>query len=195
MKRAIIGYGGFAREVAAHMELDDVKFFVDDEYWNSESKNLFKLSRFYSNEYEVIVAVGDSGIRNSIVSRLPISTRYFTFVHKSACVLDNSVLIGEGGIICAGSIVTVNCKIGRHAHLNINTTIGHDCVFGDFFTTAPGVNISGNNTFGNRVYIGTGSSTREKITICDDVTIGMQSGVIKNITEPGTYIGSPARRL
>lgn len=195
MKRAIIGYGAFAREVAAQMELDDVKFFVDDGHWNSESKNLFKLSQFYSNEYEVIIAIANPSVRSNIVDRLSISTEYFAAIHKSVHIYDKTTFIDKGSIICAGTIISINCKIGRHSHINQLSSVGHDCVFGDFFTTAPGVNISGNNIFGNRVYIGTGSSTREKITICDDVTIGMQSGVIKNITEPGTYIGSPTRKL
>jgi serine acetyltransferase len=30
---------------------------------------------------------------------------------------------------------------------------------------------------------------------CNDVTIGMGAVVVKDITEPGIYVGNPARRL
>ena len=99
-------------------------------------------------------------------------------------------------MICPGTIVAGgNLKIGKHALLNISSTIGHDCQIKDFFTASPGANISGTCTFGNRVYFGTNSACREKITICDDVIIGMQSSVLRNIIEPGTYVGSPVKKL
>ena len=86
-------------------------------------------------------------------------------------------------------------QMKKHAHLNLITTIGHDCSIGDYFTTAPGVQISGNEIIGDRVYFGTRSCVKEKIHICDDVTIGMNSGVVKKITESGTYIGTPAKKI
>jgi UDP-3-O-[3-hydroxymyristoyl] glucosamine N-acyltransferase len=36
---------------------------------------------------------------------------------------------------------------------------------------------------------------KEKLIICDDVIIGMNSGVIKNITESGTYVGTPSVKI
>jgi UDP-3-O-[3-hydroxymyristoyl] glucosamine N-acyltransferase len=104
-------------------------------------------------------------------------------------------VIGEGSIICPNTILTTNIKIGNHTHLNLGSTIGHDTITGDFFTTAPGVKISGNCIIGDRVYFGTNSSVRERITICDDVTIGLNGGVVKNINEPGTYVGVPVKKI
>jgi len=43
--------------------------------------------------------------------------------------------------------------------------------------------------------MGNNSSVREKINICDNVTIGLNGGVIKNITEPGTYVGTPVKKI
>jgi UDP-3-O-[3-hydroxymyristoyl] glucosamine N-acyltransferase len=33
------------------------------------------------------------------------------------------------------------------------------------------------------------------MNICDDVIIGMNAGVVKNISEPGTYVGTPAIKI
>jgi acetyltransferase-like isoleucine patch superfamily enzyme len=49
-------------------------------------------------------------------------------------------------------------------------------------------------TIGNRVSIGS-NATILPIRICDDVVIGAGAVVTKNITEIGTYVGNPARRL
>lgn len=196
MKKGIIGAGGFGREVywsLSIMERVNTVFFVDDIYWDKSDDKILPLSLFNPDEYEVVVAVGDPTIRSELINRLSKDTKYFTHIHPSVQILGGDVSIGEGSIICAGSILTTNIKIGKHAHLNLQTTIGHDCVMGDYFTTAPGVKISGNCNIGNRVYFGTNSSVREKINITEDVTIGLNSGVVKHITEPGTYVGTPCK--
>jgi sugar O-acyltransferase (sialic acid O-acetyltransferase NeuD family) len=193
MKKALIGAGGFATEVKSQMGDINMLSFIDDQYYIGE-KNTLPLSQFNSNEYKVIIAIGDPQVRKKIVDKLPKETKYFTFIHSSVMVFDN-VEIGEGSIICPSVIITTNCKIGKHSHLNINTTIGHDNILGDYFTTSPGVNISGNNKIGECVYFGTNSCTKQKIDICDNTIIGLNSGVTKNIHKPGVYIGTPSRWL
>jgi sugar O-acyltransferase (sialic acid O-acetyltransferase NeuD family) len=195
MKKALIGAGGFAREIKAHMNNHRMVCFVDDEFWQPNNKNIYRLSKFDPNEYEVLVAMGDPRDRFDMIQRLPKETKYFTFIHPSTQILDSNIEIGEGSIICAGCILTTNIKIGNHAHLNLQTTIGHDCKIGDYFTTAPGVKISGNCTIYDCVYVGTNASIKEKINIHSLVTIGMNAGVVKHINEPGVYIGTPAKKI
>jgi sugar O-acyltransferase (sialic acid O-acetyltransferase NeuD family) len=195
MKKALIGAGGFANEVKAHMGEYDLISFVDDLYYNETDKNTKPLSRFNPNEWEVLIAIGDPTAREELSNRLPIETKYFTFIHPSVLILGNDVEIGEGSVICAGSIITTNCKIGKHTHLNLMSTVGHDCVIGDYMTTAPGVKISGNCNIGKCVYIGTNASIKQKISICDYTVIGLNAGVVKNITEPGVYAGVPSKKI
>ena len=198
MKKGIVGVGGFGREVYWSLnqtERDNTVFFVDDEYWKQEDEKVLPLSEFNSEEYEIVIAIGDPNLRKKMVEKLPKDTKYFKHINSSVIILDPNTQIGEGSIICAGTILTTNIKIGKHSHLNLHTTIGHDVTIGDFFTTAPGVKISGNCNIGNEVYVGTNSSIKEKIKITDSVTIGLNSGVVKNILEPGVYIGTPCKKI
>jgi sugar O-acyltransferase (sialic acid O-acetyltransferase NeuD family) len=194
LEKAIIGAGGFAREIRAALGLPYIKFFVDEEYQKVES-NIFGLSQFDPEKYEVVVAIGDPTDRANMVNKLPKNTQYFTFIDPSVQLHDNNIQIGEGSIICAGTIITTNVTIGKHAHLNLLTTIGHDTQIGNYFTTAPGSKISGNNTIKDRVYFGTNSSTKEKINICSDVIIGSNATVVKDINESGVYVGTPAKKI
>lgn len=197
MLKAIIGSGGFGNEVywsLSSKERSDCVFFVDDNYYNKQYKT-YPLSEFEPTKYEVVVAIADSSVRERIVKSLPDTTNFFTHIHPSAIILGDDVEIGEGSIICAGSIITTNVKIGKHSHLNLITTIGHDCSIGDYFTTAPGVQISGNEKIGDRVYFGTRSCIKQKLTVCDDVIIGMNAGVVNSIFESGTYVGTPAKKI
>ena len=195
MKRALIGAGGFSREIKSHIGDSTIKCFVDDQYWKENNEYIFPLSQFNPNEYEVIIAVGDPKIRFDISQRLPKETKYFTFIHPSAQILGNDVKIGKGSIICAGCILTTNIVIGDHAHLNLQTTIGHDCEIGNYFTTAPGAKISGNCKIYDCVYIGTNASIKEKIFIHSFATVGLNAGVVKHIEDSGIYIGTPAKKI
>jgi sugar O-acyltransferase (sialic acid O-acetyltransferase NeuD family) len=195
MKKALIGAGDFADEIKAHMGNFTMKCFVDLKYYKPNTKDIHPISEFDPEEYEVIVAIGDPRDRYDIVQRLPKETQYFTFIHPTAQILGNDVSIGKGSIICAGSILTTNIKIGDHAHLNLQTTIGHDCEIGNYFTSAPGVKISGNCRIYDCVYMGTNSSTKQKISIHSFSVIGLNAGVTKNINEPGVYVGTPALKI
>jgi sugar O-acyltransferase (sialic acid O-acetyltransferase NeuD family) len=191
MKLALYGYGGHAREVASQIG-KNITFFVDDEYSNDIAK---PLSSFNPEKYHMMVAVGDSKARFDIVQKLPKETIYFTFIHPTALILDDNIEVGEGSFIGAYSILTTNIKIGKHALLNRGNQIGHDTVIGDYFSAMPGAILSGNVTIYDCVYMGTNSSIREKISIHSLSTIGMNSCVVKNINEPGTYAGVPTKQI
>ena len=198
MKKGIIGAGGFGREVYWSLSLIErvnTKFFVDDKYWDDTNDLILPISKFNPSEYKIVVAIGDPRDRFDMVERLPKETKYFTHIHPSVQILGDDVEINEGSIICAGTIITTNVKIGKHAHLNLQTTIGHDCEIGDYFTTAPGAKISGNCKIYDCVYVGTNASIKEKISIHSLTTIGSNAAVVKNIEEPGLYVGVPSKKI
>jgi sugar O-acyltransferase (sialic acid O-acetyltransferase NeuD family) len=190
MKKALIGFGGHAREVIAQMGTS-LPCFIDDRY---TAEGSLPLSTFNPEEYQVMVAVGSSKDRYNIVKTLPANTKYFTFVHPTALVMGD-VEIGEGSFIGAYSVLTTNIKIGKHALLSRGNHIGHDCRIGDYFSAMPGAIVSGNVTIDDGVYMGTNSTIREKLTINSLVTIGLNAGVVKNVKHKGTYIGVPAKKI
>ena len=190
MKKALIGFGGHAREVMVQMGVN-LTCFVDDEY---VTEGCLPLSSFDPMDFEVIVAVANSQDRNNLIERLPRETRYFTFIHPSVLIMGD-VEIGEGSFIGANSILTTNIKIGSHSLLNRGNQIGHDCRIGNFFSAMPGSIVSGNVSIGNSVYLGTNSSIREKINITDNVTIGLNTGIVKSIDKSGIYVGQNNRLI
>lgn len=109
--------------------------------------------------------------------------------------MDFNIEIGEGSFIGAYSILTTKIKIGKHSILNRANHIGHDSIAGDYLSMMPVSIISGNCKLGNRVYIGTNSSIREKINVCDDVIIGLNSGVVSDIKDACKYGGVPSKKL
>jgi sugar O-acyltransferase (sialic acid O-acetyltransferase NeuD family) len=182
---ALIGNGGHAREVEFQMGIKITKF-VDDSFYVPGDSYLMPLSKFNPLHWEIMVAVGDSKDRESIIKKLPKETQYFSFVHPTVIASDD-FQVGQGSFIGAYSIITTNVKIGDHCILNRGCHIGHDSIIGDYFSAMPGSIVSGDVKIGDRVYLGTNSSIRERVSICDDVTIGLNSGVYKSISAPGKY--------
>ena len=194
MIKALIGNGGHAKEVMAQMNQRLIRF-VDDKYWIEGDDKLLPLSDFDPEIYEVMIAVGSSDDRLNISKKLPKETKYFSFIHNTVLILDDSIQIGDGTFIGAYSVLTTNIKVGKHSLLNRSNHIGHDCQIGDYLTLMPGAIVSGDCNISDNVYVGTNSSIREKISICDDVIIGLNSGVVGDIVESGVYVGTPAKKI
>ncbi len=95
MKKALVGHGGHAKEVMAQMGVK-LTCFVDDNYVVDGTR---PLSEFNPKEYALMVAVADSRDRYDIVDRLPKETKYFTWIHPTALIMDDNVEIGEGSFI------------------------------------------------------------------------------------------------
>lgn len=190
MKKALIGYGGHAREVMSQMG-KKIPCFVDDDFMN---ENTLPLSSFNPKKYKVMVVLGNSKDRYDMVQKLPKETKFFTWVHPTALIMKD-VKIGEGSFIGAYSILTTNIKLGSHAILNRGNQIGHDCEIGDYFSMMPGAVVSGNVKIYDCVYMGCNSSIREKLSIHSMSTIGMGAAVVNNINDTGTYVGVPAKKI
>jgi sugar O-acyltransferase (sialic acid O-acetyltransferase NeuD family) len=189
MKLALFGHGGHAREVAAQIN-KEVVFFVDDDFVTEKT---LPISSFNPDEYIMMIAIADCEERKKIVEKLPQNTTYFTFIHPTVQIMDENVFIGEGSFIGANSILTTNIKLGKHSILNRGNQIGHDTIIGNYFSAMPGAIVSGNVFIGERVYIGTNSSIKEKTQICGSVKIGSNATVVKNIITSGIYVGVPAK--
>lgn len=201
MKICIFGAGGFAQEVfwLARQCGRDVDAFIDIHSGGYccgtkiEDENYFNPSK-----HRAVVAVANPKMREKIVNQITNNHGmgvFATLISPKANLMADDIVVGPGSVICANCIITCDVSLGDHTQLNLATTIGHNTKMGDYFTTAPGVHISGKVLAGNRVYMGTNSSTIEDLQIVNDVTIGAGACVTKDILESGTYVGVPAKKL
>ncbi len=196
-KLALIGRGGFVKEVFYSIN----KRTTFDTYVLNDIDG--SLQKFIQQKYNAkyLLCIGNPNEREYIYNdfkKYNIRNEDYLekYVSNKSDLLDTqSILIGNGSIICSGSVLTCNIKIGKMTHVNLNCTVGHDVTIGDFVTCSPGVNISGNCNIGNNVMIGSNSVIKEHISIGNNITIGMGSVITKNLIEPGIYFGNPCRKM
>jgi acetyltransferase-like isoleucine patch superfamily enzyme len=119
--------------------------------------------------------------------------------------IGNNCFIGPFVEIQKGVMIGNDTKIQSHAFICELVSIGDNCFIshGAMFindTFASGGPAGGDQTkwkktkIGNHVSIGT-NATILPVEICDNVVVGAGSVVTKNIKEPGTYVGNPARKI
>ena len=142
---------------------------------------------------EVFIAVGNSEIRQRLMDR-DFERIFPTLIHPSAVVAED-VVIGEGSVVMAGSVINPGAKIGKGCIVNTSSSIDHDCAVGDYCHVSVGSHLSGTVILGNHVWIGAGAIVSNNVKVCSDVVIGAGAVVINDVKERGTYIGVPIRKM
>ena len=143
----------------------------------------------------IVCSIANAKVRKSVITKviqlLP-QTSFATLIDPSV-VMSERVTIGEGSIVCANSIATIDIAIGKHVIINTACTIGHDAVLEDYVTVYPGVNISGNTQIKSCSELGTGMQIIQGKTIGANSVIGAGAVVIEDIPENCTAVGVPAK--
>jgi acetyltransferase-like isoleucine patch superfamily enzyme len=125
-------------------------------------------------------------------------------VNLYGCKIDDESFVGPFVEIQKGAEIGKRTRIQSHAFVCELVTIGDDCFIshGAMFINDPLVtggpagkpDLWRKTNVGNRVSIGT-NATILPVAICDKAVIGAGAVVTKDITEPGFYVGNPARLL
>ena len=142
----------------------------------------------------IVVAIGDPGLKSRLISKIHNPNISFpVLIHPSVVIGDESrVTLGDGAIIGAGSILTLDIEVGRHTLINLNCTIGHDSRIGDYSSLMPGVNIAGNVNVGTGSFLGSGVNVINNISLGERTIIGAGAVVISDIEPGSTAVGVPA---
>jgi sugar O-acyltransferase (sialic acid O-acetyltransferase NeuD family) len=201
----IAGAGGLGREVAWLVE--DIN--KNTPQWNllgfvDDGVNGFTVedypilgdvdSLFYMEPLPwVIVAIANASVRKRIVGQIQLrGMSMATLIHPSV-QSSRFVEIGEGSIICAGSVITTNITLGLSSIVNPNCFIGHDTVLQNYVSLMPGVHVAGEVKLGEGVYMGLHSCVINRTSIGEWSIIGAGATVVSDIPPNSLAVGVPAR--
>lgn len=143
-------------------------------------------------QLSVAFALGNVKVRKKLIENPNLT--YPNLIDPSV-IMSERIMIGQGNIICTSVIMTTNIWIGDFNLICNRSIVGHDDRIGNYNTLYPGVLLSGNVRINTLTEIGTGSQIIQGLCITDEVTAGAGSTIIKDIDTPGTYVGSPVRRV
>lgn len=202
-KLLIIGAGGHGKvvaDIALKMnKWKEILFLDDNENIRTpigmevigKTRDVFE----YMDDFDFFIGIGNNSIREGIQSKLEAEgVNLPTLIHPSA-VIGEQVELAAGTIVMAGCVINCCAKIGKGCIINTSSTIEHDNLIEDYVHISPGVNLAGTVNIGKGTWLGIGSTVSNNINITSSCNIGAGAIVIKDITEAGTYVGVPARRV
>lgn len=200
----IIGAGGHGIEMAllARRCGRKVRGFLDNTH-DKQGKIISQVPVLGSietrNTYvdcDFLIAIGSPRRRERVIRDF-----FSGYEYQFATLIDPTVIIGEnviiedGSMICAGSVLTINITIGKHSIVNINSTLSHGVQLGSFVTIAPNVAIAGDVKIDDLVEIGLNASLKEKLVVARGAFVGMGAVLVKSVEENHVMVGNPAKFL
>jgi sugar O-acyltransferase (sialic acid O-acetyltransferase NeuD family) len=198
----VVGTGGLSKQCIHVLEekgqelvfFDDTENSPSDFFGHQVITNLYEIAD--EEGFDFVIGIGNPKWREHFHRLLIENYPGFpiNIVSKNQLVSPEATY-GLGNIILDYSLIEAHAKIGSGNLINTYASIHHDVIIGDFNEIMPGSKILGNVKIGNQCRIGTNSSILPGVEICDNVIIGAGAVVNKSITEPGTYVGIPARKI
>lgn len=208
----VIGAGGLGREVI--WLINRINTMTSEPIWNligiiDDNPNLKNTVingipvignvdslSLYDTEIYITCSIANPTIRETIVQKCKTNKniRFATLIDPIATV-GNTVQIGEGCVIGANSVITVDVKIDDHSIVSLACTISHDAHLKSYTTLYPSVNVSGFVQIGPNVEIGTGSQIIQGVSIGAGSIIGAGSVVVRDIPAHCTAVGVPAKPI
>lgn len=152
------------------------------------------LEMYNEKETALVCAIASSKEREILTKRVKnIGEFKFPNLIEPSVLMNDYVTMGEGNIICANTLLSVNITIGDFVFIDWDCKIGHDAVLNSFVTLHSSVNVSGDVTVKGGTEIGIGTQITQGKTIGEGSTVEAGSVVLQDIPPSCVAVGAPAK--
>ena len=194
------GHGKVIADIALKMNNWKSIAFLDDDENVKSSIGIDVIGKTtdalkYMRNYDIFIAIGNNATREKIQEKLEVEGVSIPVLIHPTAVIGEQVEFGAGTAVMAGAIINCCTTIGKGCIINTGATIDHDNFIEDYVHISPGVHTAGTVKIGKGTWLGVGSKVSNNLNITNGCKVGAGAVVVKDITEAGTYVGVPARRV
>lgn len=199
---AILGAGSHTRSSINLLKQNFVNTTLkiyDDNYNISKEEyiNGLKLvgtSQNINQDQKVFLSIGSNEKRSLNFDRFKEQILKDNLFHTKSYI-EKNVILGIANQIYANTYINADVEIGNNNIINTGAILEHEVKINNHNHISVASKICGRVKIGSYCFIGAGAVIIDKISICDNVIIGAGAVVINDITESGTYVGTPARKI
>jgi sugar O-acyltransferase (sialic acid O-acetyltransferase NeuD family) len=145
---------------------------------------------------DFFIAIGDVNLRRVWWEKL---TEYGVSIPNlisPTAIIDKTVELGRGNVICARSFIGPFASIGNNNLINTGAIVEHEVSIGNHCHLAPASLVAGRSKIFNLCFIGAGSTIVDNITISEHTTVGAGATVISSINKVSSVVvGVPAKEI
>lgn len=202
----IVGAGGFGREVVDIVDAindraptHELLGFLDDGEVRQDLLArigvplLGDTTRLADLDVDHVVGIGAPEPRRRIDALAATCGRTATVLRHPHASVGRDVELGPGVIIAAGARLTTHISVGRHVHVNLNCSIGHDTVIHDYATLFGGAIVGGGCVIGVGATVGSGAVILPGVRVGDGAVVGAGATVIRDVADHGIVVSVAAR--
>lgn len=194
------GHGKVVADIALKMNKWSTISFLDDDENIKISMGLEVIGRsadaFHKiEEYNIFVGIGNNKIRQKVQNALEYKGASIPVLIHPNAVIGEQVNLSSGTVVMAGVVINCCTSIGKGCIINTGATIDHDNSIEDFVHISPGAHLAGTVSIGEGTWLGIGSIVSNNLKISSGCQFGAGAVVVRNIIEPGIYVGVPVRRV
>ncbi len=183
-------------------------FFVapdasNSQEWPSECEVVVESDVYLFSNARFVIGIGEGAVRQRIVQRHANTLGFTNLIHPSATFGHGQrqhIETLRGVIVCAGVRLTHNIQVGNFTIFNLNVTVSHDVVMGDYVTLSPQACVLGHVHIQPNVWVGAGAvinqgSVSAPRTIGTNTLVGSGAVVVADCEPNSVYVGVPARKV
>lgn len=202
---AIIGSGDLGQQIAHYAVADNhyerVVFF--DDFSNESYSNGIKIlgnsdaieMEFEKQSFdEILIGIGYKHlkVRKQLFKRFIGKIPFGKIIHSSSWV-DKTASIKEGCVIYPFCCIDSKVELEENSIVNISCTIAHDTKIAKHCFLSPRVALAGFVTIDEMCIVGINATVIDNISIVSNTQLGGGSVVVKDLEQPGLYVGNPVR--
>ncbi len=157
-----------------------------------------ELEKFAAAGHSFLIAFGHTGDpdrRIEIFNRLIALNADVPVITSAYAVISPEASIEKGTVVMHRAVVNCFAQVGENCIVNTGAIVEHHAIVEDHCHLAPGAIIGGEARIGTGSLIGAGAVILPGIKIANKTIIGAGAVVTRDVFEPGTYVGVPAKRV
>lgn len=155
------------------------------------------LERFVEQGYLFLVTVGQiksAALKKQLFEKLTRLNAVLPEIVSPMAYVSAHARLGAGTIVMHGAVVNAGALIGNNVIINTGALIEHDVEVADHVHVSTKAVLNGAAAVAAETFIGSNTVVSNGVAIGAAIVIGAGSTVTDNLTEPGVYMGSPAKK-